>query len=82
MSTNITTTYGTRKDGSGIIVAKGAGKQKTVSYNPEKDAGYNHGAAAGTLLRDLVRPERRQFLIATAKHIDLGDGKHRFTVSL
>lgn len=82
MSTNITTTYGTRKDGSGIIVAKGAGKQKTVSYDPALSVARNHGAAAGTLLRDLVRPDRRHFVQATAKHVDLGNGKHRFTVSL
>lgn len=80
--TNVTTTYGTRKDGSGIIVAKGAGKQKTVSFDPEQSVDRNHGIAAGTLLRDLVKPDRRGFVAATAKHEVLGDGKQRFTYSL
>jgi hypothetical protein len=82
VSTNITTTYGANKDGAGRIVAKGAGKQKTVPYNHERTPGENHGDAAGELIKTLVSPERRGFLKETAKVVDLGNGKMRFTVSL
>jgi hypothetical protein len=82
VSTNITTTYTTNKDGAGRIVAKGAGKQKTVPYNHERTPSQNHGDAAGELVKTLVSRDRRGFLMETAKFADLGDGKARFTISL
>lgn len=83
MSTNITTTYGANGKGAGRIVAKGAGKQKTVPYNHDRSPGQNHGDAAGELLKTLVRPDRRGFLMETAKVADdLDNGKMRFSVSL
>lgn len=81
--TNITTTYTTNSKGAGRIVAKGAGKQKTVPYNHERTPGQNHGDAAGELLKTLVRPDRRGFLMQTAKvSDDLEHGRMRFTISL
>lgn len=80
---NITTTYGSRANGSGIVVAKGGGKQKTVSFDPERTPGQNHGDAAGELLKSIVKPGRREFLLTTAKVTDeLDNGKMRFGVSL
>lgn len=79
---NITTTYTTRANGSGIIVAKGGGKQKTASYDPSHSAPYNHGAAAGFLLSTMVKRSDRARVAASATHDDLGNGKHRFSVSL
>lgn len=48
---NITTKYTTNVNGRSQIVAKGGGKQRTVSYDPSRSNDWNHGAAAGTLLR-------------------------------
>lgn len=46
---NIRTTYKTNHNGTGQIVAKGGGKQRTVTYNPAWPSDRNHGHAAGTL---------------------------------
>lgn len=47
---NITTTYTSNATGRSQIIAKGNGKQRTVSYDQSKSADWNHGNAAGTLL--------------------------------
>lgn len=50
MSTIIRTAYGTHPtSGASRIVAKGAGKQRTVPFDPSKSSDWNHGNAAGTL---------------------------------
>jgi hypothetical protein len=86
VSTNITTTYGAKGNGAGKVTARatvnGKSKQKTVTYDHERTAAQNHGDACGAMLRDLVKPDRRNFVAATARHADLGNGKMRFTVSL
>lgn len=46
---NITTKYKTNHNGTGQIVAKGGGRQRTVNYNPAQSPEWNHGEAAGTL---------------------------------
>lgn len=45
----ITTTYKSNASGTGQIVAKGGGKQRTVNYDPALSKAANHGAAAGAL---------------------------------
>ena len=47
---NITTTYKTNAAGTGQILAKSGGKQKTVSYDQTKSSAWNHGTAAGAFL--------------------------------
>lgn len=45
----IVTTYKTNANGRAQILAKGNGKQKTVSYDHAQSMDWNHGNAAGTL---------------------------------
>lgn len=45
----IRTAYKTNGSGTGQIVAKGGGKQRTVTYDHRMTAAENHGAAAGVL---------------------------------
>lgn len=45
----ITTTYKTNHNGTGQILAKGAGRQRTVAYNDAHSPEWNHGNAAGEL---------------------------------
>lgn len=51
---NITTTYKTNASGTGQILAKGGGKQRTVAYDDSHSVNYNHGTAAGALVLALV----------------------------
>lgn len=46
---NITTVYKTNHNGTGQILAKGGGKQRTVEYDHALSADRNHGTAAGVL---------------------------------
>lgn len=45
----ITTTYKTNAKGTGQILARGNGKQRTVAYDQALSSRANHGSAAGTL---------------------------------
>ena len=45
----IRTQYKTNANGGSQILAKGAGKQRTVGYDPSRSSDWNHGNAAGTL---------------------------------
>lgn len=50
MSTIIRTSYSTHPvSGAARIVAKGAGKQRTVAFDHSRTMAENHGLAAGTL---------------------------------
>lgn len=56
----ITTKYTTNPNsGAGKIVAKAAGKQRTVQYDPAKSRETNHAAAAGALAKVLMTDEQR-----------------------
>lgn len=46
----ITTAYKTNAKGTGQIVAKLAGMQRTVTYDHAHTAEWNHGTAAGTVV--------------------------------
>lgn len=46
---NIRTRYTSNANGCGQILAKGAGRQRTVSYDDALSSDANHGNAAGTL---------------------------------
>lgn len=50
MQNIIRTAYTTHPtSGASRIVAKGAGRQRTVPFDPAKSSDWNHGNAAGTL---------------------------------
>lgn len=46
---NITTKHKSNASGRGQVIAKGGGKQRTISWDHSVSADRNHGAAAGTL---------------------------------
>jgi hypothetical protein len=52
----IRTAYKTNAKGSGQIVAKGSGKQRTIPFDHAKSSAANHGTAAGTLALALDLP--------------------------
>jgi hypothetical protein len=45
----IRTAYKTNHNGTGQVIAKGGGRQRTVQWEHALSADANHGAAAGTL---------------------------------
>lgn len=45
----VRTQYKTNASGRSQILAKGGGKQKTVSYDAARSSDWNHGNAAGAL---------------------------------
>lgn len=47
--TKIVTRYQTNAQGASQILAKGAGKQRTIGFDPALSSDRNHGNAAGTL---------------------------------
>lgn len=75
----IITTYKKNAKGAGQIVARSGNKQKTVPYDHERSAAYNHGAAAAALGNRVIPTGSLNKAQRTAKHVDLGDGKHRFS---
>lgn len=72
---NITTKF-VHNDLSGPkIVAKGAGKQRTVAYDHSLSSDANHGVAAGTLMQALdVRWNDE------TTHEVMSDNRHRFSI--
>lgn len=80
---NITTTYKTNHNGRSQILAKGGGKQRTISFDAARSFDYNHGAAAGILLRahfGQVGEPALTDLMSNIRHEILGNGKHRFSL--
>lgn len=49
MKNIIRTSYQTNANGTGQILAKGGGKQRTTQVDLSKSAAWNHGVAAGAL---------------------------------
>lgn len=47
---NVKTAYKANKNGTGVIVAKVGGKQRTVKYDHGMSIQANHAAAAGAVL--------------------------------
>lgn len=89
MSIVITTTQSSRSNGSGIIIAKGQGKQRTVSIDPAHSPNFNHAAAAGALLNVLTDARQQAMLRHPSggqrirvKSLSDAGGKHRFTIEV
>jgi hypothetical protein len=55
----ITTAHTSNASGRSQVVAKGHGKQRTVSVDFSKSDDYNDGAAVGALLAVLASPEQQ-----------------------
>lgn len=73
----ITTTYKTNHNGTGQILAKSAGKQRTLTYDPALSVARNHGLAAGTLACVLIVGDTARKIaadIATVSHDHKGNG--------
>lgn len=80
---NITTTYTSNASGRSQVLAKGGGKQRTVSVDPSKSSDWNHGNAAGTLARVLFQGEASRRLAAkTATYKVKSSGVYVFTLGV
>lgn len=85
----ITTTVTSNASGRPQVVAKGHGKQRTISTDLAKSDEANRGAAAGALLNVLCDERQRSMLrhpsggqrVRVLALTD-GGGKHRWTVSV
>lgn len=75
---NITTTLVHTDKGAPKIVAKGSGKQRTISYDHGVSHERNFGTAAGTLALALGVTEYRE---GTTHEIVTG-AKHRFSIPI
>lgn len=69
----ITTTYGSKANGAGKIVAKGGGRQRTVTYDPAVSKERNHGSAAGDVALLLGWKVDDEIV-----HIGFDNGVHKF----
>ena len=69
----ITTKYTTTSTGAGRILAKGAGKQRTLPYDQARSAERNHGEAAGELAKALGLSWSDSIV-----HMGFNDGTHKF----
>lgn len=86
---NITVTKTAARNGSGNLVAKGQGKQRTTKWDHSKSADANFGAAAGALL-NVLTDERQQAMLrhpsggqrVHVKHLTDAGGKRRFSVNV
>lgn len=58
----ITTAHTSNASGRGQVIAKGHGKQRTVSWNHAVSVDANHGAALGALLNVLCDDRQRAML--------------------
>lgn len=80
----IVTRHTSNAAGRGQVIAKGNGKQRTISWDHSKSADWNHGAAAGTLAVALVGkhtgPDADQ-VVSTAIHTVNDDGSHTFNLT-
>ena len=85
----ITTTVTSNASGRAQVVAKGHGKQRTVSLDHSKSDEQNRAAAAGTLLNVLLDARQRAKVLhpsggqrVRVESITDGGGKHRWTIDV
>lgn len=86
---SITVTKSSNANGAGVLVAKGAGKQRTTKYDHSKSIDANFGAAAGTLLDVLVDDRQRAKIKhpsggqrVRVEHLSDNGGKRRFSIDV
>lgn len=85
----IVTTHTSNASGRAQVVAKGHGKQRTVSLDHSKSDDANRGAAVGTLLNVLLDDRQRAMLRhpsggqrVRVESMTDGGGKHRWTIEV
>ena len=80
----ITTTMTSNASGRSQIVAKGHGRQRTVSYDHAKNLDANMGAAAGALLDVLLDDRQRAKIMHPSGRqritVDANGGKSKWTI--
>lgn len=89
MQFTITTTHTSNANGRAQVVAKGHGKQRTVSLDHSKSDDFNRGTALGALL-DVLCDDRQKAMLrhpsakqrVTVESLTSGGGKHRWTVNV
>lgn len=79
---NITTTYKTKTNGSGVIEARSGDRRKTVPYDHERSVSENHGIAAGEFIIAKA-PETASSVVflldkGMVEHFEVAPGKHKF----
>lgn len=85
----IATTHTSNNSGTGVIVAKGQGKQRTVQVNHALSDDANRGAAVGALLEVLLSDRQKAMLRHPSggqrirvESLTGGGGKHRWTIDV
>lgn len=84
----IVTTHTSNASGRAQVVAKGHGKQRTVSLDYSKSHDFNRGSALGALL-DVLCDDRQKAMLrhpsggqrVTVESLGVG-GKHRWTINV
>lgn len=85
----ITTTVTSNASGKGQVVAKGHGKQRTISLDHSKSDEWNRATAMATLFAVLATPEQRAKVLHPSggqrvrmAWLTPGGGKHRWTINV
>lgn len=89
MSIVITANYTSNASGAGVIVAKGAGRQKTTRIDLAKSPDANFGSAVGALL-NVLTDDRQQGMLrhpsgaqrVKVERLSGFGGKQRFTIEV
>lgn len=79
---NITTRHTSNSKGTGQVLARGGGKQRTLTWDHAASSDTNHGRAAGELLLahfGTVGQPALDDLMSNITHTVKDDGSHRFT---
>lgn len=85
----ITTAHVSNANGRAQVVAKGHGKQRTISLDHAKSNDRNRGAAVGALL-DVLLDDRQKAMLrhpsggkrVTVESVSDGGGRHRWTINV
>lgn len=85
----ITVTKTAARNGSGNVVAKGHGRQKTTKWDHSKSVEANFGAAVGALLNLLASPEQQAKVRhpsgaqrVTVESLSQYGGKYRYSIDV
>lgn len=73
----VVTRFTSNASGRNQVIAKGGGKQRTVSWEHAESVDWNHGAAAGTLLAAIGGYTANDPMT----HVVNNDGSHTFEVT-
>jgi hypothetical protein len=74
----VTTTYKANGKGTGQIVAKGNGRQRTAPYDHSLSVAANHGQAARSFVSKVAPGYRRNEILNSVKVVEAKPGKTVF----